>query len=133
MSSLHISLRPGKSASISKGGFYWHIFAGTSRAGAVSTNIIDEPPLGRHASISIQLNKTHQGKGIGRIAYGLACRASGFPTVYAHMRKSNLASRKAAEHAGFVVVHDYPGRQLLMRWDRSAQNKTTTSATQQAQ
>src|SRR6185437_12605118 len=32
--------------------------------------IIDEPPLGVHATIQIKVNQSCQGRGIGRIAYG---------------------------------------------------------------
>jgi len=56
---------------------------------------------------------------IGRLAYRLAADASGYSEIWLHMRRSNIASRKAAEHAGFAVV-DVPGRrQLMMRWRRS--------------
>ncbi len=82
-------------------------------------NVIDELPIGPHASIQIQLNTTVHGRGIGRIAYQAAVNDSGFDEVYAHMRKSNLASRKAAEHAGFTEVTEVPTAQLLMRWQRS--------------
>lgn len=43
-----------------------------------------------------------RGGQIGRIAYQYCCELSRHDVVYAHMRKSNTASRKAAEHAGFV-------------------------------
>jgi len=100
------------------GGAYWHIYVGVARAGNVYINVIDEPPLGEHASIQIQINKSWQGRGVGRIVYSFACEASDHNRIYAHMRKSNIASRKAAEHAGFVVVDRVAIRQLLMVWTR---------------
>ena len=98
---------------------YWHVIVDGTRAGFVYFNVIDEPPVGRHASIQIQLNTTAQSRGIGRVAYRMAVDESGFGEVYAHMRKSNTASRKAAEHAGFVEATDMPTAQLLMRWRRT--------------
>jgi RimJ/RimL family protein N-acetyltransferase len=99
-------------------GKYWHITVDGSRAGFVYINVIDEPPVGRHASIQIQLNANAQGRAIGRVAYRAAVNESSFDEVYAHMRKSNIASRTAAEYAGFVEVNDVPTAQLLMRWRR---------------
>lgn len=100
------------------GGAYWHVYVGPTRAGNVYINVIDEPPVGEHASIQIQINKAWQGRGVGRTAYGLACEASDHDQIYAHMRKSNIGSRKAAEHAGFVVVDRIATPQLLMVWTR---------------
>ncbi len=85
-----------------KGGEAWRIDAQGARAGVIFINQIDEPPLGPHASIQIYLNAPSQGRNIGRVAYRLACEASEYETIYAHMRKSNHASRRAAEEAGFV-------------------------------
>jgi RimJ/RimL family protein N-acetyltransferase len=96
------------------GGAYWHIYVGDRRAGNVYVNVIDEEPIGEHASIQIQVNAAEQGKGIGSIAYRLAADASEHSVIYAHMRKSNRASRLAAEHAGFVVVDHPEVAQLLM-------------------
>ncbi len=94
------------------GGFYWHVMADGVRAGAVFINIGDDGL----PSIQLFLNQTHQGKGLGRLAYRLACAASALPILYAHMRKSNLASMKAAEHAGFTVCS--ADKQLTMIWKR---------------
>lgn len=96
------------------GGESWRIEVDGKRAGVVFINLIDEPPIGRHASIQIFLNATSQGRRIGRVAYRLACEASVYDTIYAHMRKSNIASRRAAEEAGFTkaALPDQP--QLVM-------------------
>ena len=101
------------------GGRFWHVYDGDRRAGSVWINQADDKDLGDHASLTIELNEASRGKGIGRLAYRLAADASGYSEIWLHMRRSNIASRKAAEHAGFAVV-DVPGRrQLMMRWRRS--------------
>jgi hypothetical protein len=100
------------------GGHYWHIYAGDIRAGHVYINVIDEEPFGNHASIQIQVNKNLHGRGIGKVAYQMACEQSSHDVVVAHMRKSNIASQKAAGAAGFVVVNDPAITQLAMRWTR---------------
>ena len=96
------------------GGEAWRIDVNGKRAGVIFINQIDEPPVGRHASIQIYLNKPSQGRHIGRVAYRKAAEASEYDVIYAHMRKSNVASRRAAEEAGFLE-DDCPGHpQLLM-------------------
>lgn len=114
-------LRPGKGTKERGGGpegEYWHVEVGGRRAGVVFVNVIDEEPFGRHASIQIFLNRASQARHVGRVAYRKACEASRHPVVYAHMRKSNVGSRRAAEAAGFVV-DETPGQgQLTMVWRR---------------
>ncbi|MGX5805045.1 GNAT family N-acetyltransferase [Bradyrhizobium sp. Arg314] len=100
------------------GGEAWKIEVDAKRTGIVFINLIDEMPVGPHASIQIYLNKPSQGRHIGRIAYRKACEASSYDVVYAHMRKSNLASRRAAEEAGFEIDMHAGASQLLMRWQR---------------
>lgn len=107
-----------KSSGGGPGGSYWHIHVGEQRAGKIFINVIDESPLGQHASIQIFLNQRSQGRRIGRVAYRLACEACGHDTVYAHMRKSNVASRRAAEEAGFVADETPGHTQLVMVWRR---------------
>jgi len=107
-----------KSRGGDRGGSYWHIFVFEERVGHVYVNVIDEQPFGTHPSIQIFLNKDQQGRRIGRVAYRLACEASGYDEVFAHMRKSNVASRRAAEEAGFSVVEHESIPQLAMVWRR---------------
>ena len=107
---------PGKGSGV--GGEKWRIEVGGVRAGEVFINLIDEPPLGAHASIQIYLNIKSQGRGIGRVAYLKACQLSQHNTVYAHMRKSNVPSRHAAEAAGFVDATPIGYNQLIMKRDR---------------
>jgi GNAT acetyltransferase-like protein len=100
------------------GGHSWIITSRGERAGVIFINFINEPPVGAHASIQIYLNQKSQGRGIGRIAYRKASEASRYDTIYAHMRKANIASRRAAEEAGFSDASPAGFTQLIMRWDR---------------
>lgn len=95
--------------------YYWRIRLNGISAGKVFINWINEAPYGEHASIQIFLNKAHQGRGIGPVAYRQACELSGYEVVYAHMRKSNIASQKAAVRAGFKL-DTTPQQQLTMVW-----------------
>jgi len=116
-----VCLVPGKGSKGrggGRGGAYWHIYVGEQRAGSVYINVIDEPLFGQHASIQIQVNARQRGQHIGRLAYRKACDQSEHNEVIAHMRKSNLASRRAAEAAGFQVVEDDSIPQLAMIWRR---------------
>lgn len=109
---------PGKGGC--PGGEKWRIDYAGMRAGEVFINLIDERPLGQHASIQIFLNLKSQGRGIGRIGYFKACQASSHAVIYAHMRKSNFASCKAAEAAGFIDVTPPGVTQLIMVWIRKS-------------
>jgi RimJ/RimL family protein N-acetyltransferase len=107
---------PGRGAGL--GGEAWRIDWRGKRAGVVFINHIDESPLGPHASIQIYLNIGSQGHGIGRVAYRVACENSVHDLIYAHMRKSNIASRRAAEEAGFVEATPSGEPQLIMKRKR---------------
>jgi RimJ/RimL family protein N-acetyltransferase len=100
------------------GGEAWRVMVGAKSAGRVFINKIDEPPFGPHASIQIFLNVDSQGRGIGRLGYLRACQASAYGTIYAHMRKSNIASARAAEAAGFVDATPAGATQKVMVWRR---------------
>ncbi len=102
------------------GGQAWRIEVKGKRAGIVFINFIDEPPIGPHASIQIYLNAPSQGRKIGRVGYRQACEASPYNAVYAHIRKSNVASWRAAEEAGFVDVTPTDAIQKVMIWRRTA-------------
>lgn len=97
------------------GGEYWDVVVAGKRAGEVFVNVIDEPPVGRHASLQIFLNKPDQARGIGKIAYRMAAEASLHPLIYLHMRKANMASRIAAEAAGFVDATPAGFTQLILK------------------
>jgi RimJ/RimL family protein N-acetyltransferase len=99
---------------------YWHIYDGKKRAGKVFIEVIDEFPFGKHCAIQIFVNKENQGEGIGSVAYKKACMQSGYGRIYAHMRKSNIASKKAAEHAGFKEIVKKGDKQLTLVWKKSS-------------
>jgi RimJ/RimL family protein N-acetyltransferase len=99
------------------------VYAADKRAGYVYINVIDEPPFGRHPSIQIHINQSLRGRGIGKVAYRLACEQSRHDVVIAHMRKNNTASQRAAAAAGFVIVNDTTITQLAMRWSRPTPSK----------
>jgi len=105
------------SAGRGAGGNYWRVLLDDRRAGHVFINDVDDDELGPHASIQIHLNEKSRGRGVGSLAYRLACEASRYDIVYAHMRRSNTASKRAAQNAGFREVEG-AFRQLVMRWDR---------------
>lgn len=101
-----------------EGGEAWRIDAWGKRAGVIFINLIDEPPVGKHASIQIYLNAQSQGRHVGSLAYRMACEQSRYDQVYAHMRKANVPSIKAAENAGFVDATPDGHIQKIMLRDR---------------
>jgi RimJ/RimL family protein N-acetyltransferase len=103
----------------STGGHYWHIYVGDKRVGNIFINLISDTFYGQHPSLQIFLNQADRGKQIGRTAYRLACEQSSYDVVYAHMRKSNTASRRAAEEAGFTAVENKGISQHTMVWRRT--------------
>lgn len=107
-----------KKAGGGNGGFYWAINYDMKRVGKVFINLTDTEHLGVHSSIQIYLNKSSQGKHIGRCAYQKACMESSYDTIYAHISKKNKASCKAALAAGFTHVNMPQITQLLMKWER---------------
>lgn len=128
--SVHLKQAKGsKNRGGGPGGNYWHIFVGEERAGYVFINVIDELPFGQHASIQISVNAKNRNKHIGRVAYRLACEQSKHDKVVAHMRKSNLASKRAAEEAGFQVVEDENIPQMAMIWRRQLSNGHDSATT----
>lgn len=101
-----------------RGGEAWRVDVAGRRAGVAFINLIDEPPLGLHASVQVHLNLAHQGRGIGRIVFAKAFDSSRYDTVYAHVRKSNVASRRALEYAGFVDATPDSHQQIILRRSR---------------
>lgn len=103
------------------GGEAWIVKVKGKRVGSAFINIAEDQYRGKHASFHIFLNKPSQGRMIGRVAYKLACENSQYDIIYAHMRKSNVASQKAALYAGFVDVTSPSESQLVLVWNRQAQ------------
>ncbi|MEZ8187125.1 hypothetical protein ACED29_15025 [Shewanella sp. 5S214] len=96
----------------------WLVMVNGKRAGTAYINLLDDPIRGRHPSFHVFLNRPSQGRQIGRVVYKSCCLLSQYDVIYAHMRKSNTASRKAAEHGGFIDVTDRGDAQLVMVWCR---------------
>ena len=67
----------------------------------VLTSMVDDP-IRAIIHPSHYSGQTQPRQQIGRMAYKCGRALSQYHVVYAHMRKSNTASRKAAERAGFV-------------------------------
>ncbi len=109
---------PGEGRGGGPGGFAWDIRAGGEMAGEVFINRVAEGPHEGQAFVEIYLNRENQGRKIGRVAYRLAAEFSGYDRVYAVMRKSNNASWRAAEEAGFSDITPPGGRQKVMAWSR---------------
>lgn len=109
----------------------WIIMAQGKRAGTAYINMLEDEVRGPHASFHIFLNRPSQGRHIGRAAYRLGCEAAvRHSEIYAHMRKSNTASRLAAIHAGFVDATAPTDTQLVLRWSRSANNCSALTQSQ---
>lgn len=106
------------------GGEAWVISVAGKRAGIAYINLVKDDIRGRHASFHVFLNRPSQGRQIGRCAYQYCCQNSQYDVIYAHMRKSNLASRKAAEHAGFIAAPAAGESQLVLVWHRDANRPT---------
>lgn len=102
----------------------WHVYEGEKRAGKVEVKKSCTPGLGEHQSIDVRLNQHSRGQGIGSIVFRLAAQASGYPEVYAHASKSNVASLRAAANAGYEAVDQPAGGQSLMVWRRSSPTST---------
>jgi len=98
-----------------QGGFFWHIFHQDVRVGKVFINYNKDT---QKADIQIFINQKSQGKGIGRVAYKIACEESKYPKIYASMRKDNIASIKSAVAAGFQEIPSTCG-QIAMLWQKN--------------
>ncbi|MBX8538833.1 GNAT family N-acetyltransferase [Pseudomonas cichorii] len=106
------------------GGEAWVISVEGKRAGIAYINLVKDDVRGRHASFHVFLNRPSQGRQIGRRAYAYCCQNSQYRVIYAHMRKSNLASRKAAEYAGFIAAPAPGDSQLVLVWYRDTTRAT---------
>lgn len=119
-----VRLKAGKGSAGRGGGAnenYWHIYLDETRVGYVYINIVNKQPFGEHASIQIHINQKHRARGIGSVAYRLACEESDHSVVYAKMRKANVGSQKAAERAGFKAVENIEYLQTALCWHRTEQ------------
>jgi RimJ/RimL family protein N-acetyltransferase len=111
-----VNLIAGRTVKIAGGErLYWRILFMGRTAGHVSITCVRGSD-GVDASIDVQLNQESRGRGIGTIAFRVACEMSGLDEVAASIRKSNIASRVAAERAGFRLLED--DSEILMVWRR---------------
>lgn len=115
-----ISLKEGAS-SLRRGSttHYWHIFYNEVRVGRVYINWRSKLKQVGAAFITVELNQGKRGKGIGTIVFAMASELSFYDTVYAEMRKGNIASKTAATKAGFLPDKDYTGAQMQLVWKRN--------------
>jgi RimJ/RimL family protein N-acetyltransferase len=119
-----VILVEGKSSRKSHEGstaYHWHIYLGNERVGRAIIHWVDLDSFAPHASITVELYIKNRGRGIGTIVFRRACELSQYNEVYASIRKSNIASRIAAERAGFKPVENWEGRELFMVWRRNPQ------------
>jgi len=97
---------------------FWHIFYNRKRAGKVYIVETNSDGSASTPFITVMLNKPMQGKGIGSVAFAMACTLSRLPAVYAMVRKSNIASQKSLEKAGFVPYSKNKAGQDILRWSK---------------
>lgn len=96
--------------------FYWHIHNEGKRAGkAYITSSKEGDPF-----VTVFLNQTMQGRGIGGIAFRLACELSDLPIVYAEVRRSNIPSQKALMKAGFSPFGRNRSGEDILVWKKNA-------------
>ena len=115
-----INLLETKKSVKDKNSIYWNVYLKKSKIGKVSIKTTRNELFNEHASIQIAINKRFQGKHIGRWVIRQACEQSSYNEVYAYMRKSNIASQKAAFAAGFffLPLRNPKFKQLVMKWLR---------------
>ncbi|MEY2564981.1 MAG: hypothetical protein QOH88_3174 [Verrucomicrobiota bacterium] len=119
--SADVRLLPGKERRIGDLGAvrqYWRVFFKGVQAGRAF--IVAQKPDRKDpdASITVELNQKSRGRGIGSIAFRKASELSGYPQVYASMRKGNIASQIAATRAGFVPSAEEASNELVLVWRR---------------
>jgi len=67
-----------------------------------------------YVSVDFQVPKPQQGKHIGRIALQQAIESSAYSIFVAHLRKSNIGSKKALDAVGFQECENPDSKQLTM-------------------
>ena len=103
----------------------WRIFIDQkTTAGSVKIKrIASDPVHGKHGSLDIKVNESQRGKHIGRFAIKEALKNTSFSKVVANLRKSNLASKKALEAAGFSEVKHATIKQLCLVFNKKSGKK----------
>lgn len=76
----------------------------------------------KHVTVDFQIQSSLRGKHIGRIALNKAISSSTHSLFVAHLRKSNLPSKKALEAAGFQEIKHPESKQLCMYLKKLGRN-----------
>lgn len=116
-----VVLKPAASRLETKDGaerLYWHVLFQGKTAGHAFIDIVVHENGEMDPSITVELNRASRGRGIGTLAFRLACEASNLKRVYASIRKTNLASRIAVERAGFQFLSKDSSGSLTYEWVR---------------
>jgi len=115
-----VELRAGHGRNVVPYEQFWHVYSGGYRAGRVVIKDANHPTLGVHRSIDVHINAAARGQGIGTIVFRFAAELSGADQVYAHARRSNIASRSAARRAGYRDIIRPKSAQSTMLWERES-------------
>lgn len=118
-----VILRDGGVASFNKYYSYWHIFSQAKRVGRVWLTLKPRSELLAGIFISVEIYKNLQGKGIGQIAFRLACETSNENIIFGESRKGNIASIKAMEKAGFVLEEKTKSGVVCYKWIRGIKRR----------
>lgn len=94
----------------------WHVNYEGKRAGKVTIQYNENDRKAEKGSIYVHLNKASRGRGIGTIAFRRASEMSGSDEVTATIAKKNIASRIAAERAGFAEAGRAASGELVLKW-----------------
>jgi hypothetical protein len=119
---------------------YWHVQVDEEKVGRAYIDLGDIGDGMLRHTITVLINQKWRGRGIGRFAFGAACRLSGYARVYGIARKSNVASVQAMAAAEFHRVEEFEGAELLYVWERytpftlidASTKAMETAATEQA-
>ena len=90
----------------------WKIIVNGTSSGFVKFKPKIDGIFKKYVTVDFLIPKAKRGKHIGRIALAKAIKSSIHSIFVAHLRKSNIASKKALISVGFVQ-HDYPGNKQL--------------------
>ena len=94
----------------------WHVFHEGKRAGRVAIVCHEKAGLPPGPTIDVQLNKNSQGRGLGTVVFRRAAELSKRPKILAVIARKNIASRLAAERAGYSQITDGANKDLVLVW-----------------
>ncbi|WP_194847133.1 hypothetical protein [Candidatus Neptunochlamydia vexilliferae] len=100
----------------------WKILYDGKSAGYVKFYFKEDDVFQKHVTIDFKVPIPLRGRHIGRIALAKAIDKSTYTIFVAHLRGSNVASKRSLESIGFVLF-DYPGsRQLCLLYKKEEGN-----------